>query len=169
MFSDFESNTSDSLRIMGRALGRIRLTPTCTLKLGAIYLDRNQVELLPAGGLLWQPSPETRFDLFFPEPKLAHYLSTVGTTDTWWYVGGYYGGGSWTIERKSGANESIDINDLRLVFGFEWGRNEQMRDGRRVGFLEAGYVFQRELIFKESPADNFDLQDSIMVRAGIGY
>ncbi len=44
-----------------------------------------------------------------------------------------------------------------------------MRDGRRVGFIEAGYVFQRELLFKESPADNIDLQDSLMVRAGIGY
>jgi len=168
-FSDFESNTSDSLRIMGRALGRIRLTPAATLKLGGIYLDRNKVKFLPAGGILWQPNPETRFDLFFPEPKLAHYLATVGTMDTWWYVGGYYGGGSWTVKRTSGTKESIDINDLRLVLGLEWGRNEQMRDGRRVGFLEAGYVFQRELLFKESPADNLDLQDSLMVRAGIGY
>lgn len=169
MFSDFEANTSDSLRIMGRALGRVRLTPAATLKLGAIYLDRNKVKLLPAGGILWQPNPETRFDLFFPEPKLAHYLATVGTMDAWWYVGGYYGGGSWTVKRTSGANESIDINDLRLVLGLEWGRNEQMREGRRVAFLEAGYVFQRELLFKESPADNLDLQDSFMVRAGIGY
>ncbi len=169
VFSDFEAHTSDSLRVMGRALGRVRLTPAATLKLGAIYLDRNKVKLLPAGGILWQPNPETRFDLFFPEPKLAHYLATVGTMDTWWYVGGYYGGGSWTVKRTSGEKESIDINDIRLVLGLEWGRNEQMRDGRRVAFLEAGYVFQRELLFKESPADNLDLQDSFMIRAGIGY
>ena len=168
-FSDFEANTTDSLRIMGRALGRVRLTPTATLKLGAIYLDRNKVKLLPAGGILWQPNPETRFDLFFPEPKLAHYLATVGTMDTWWYVGGYYGGGAWTVKRTSGAKESIDINDIRLVLGTEWGRNDQMRDGRRIGFLEVGYVFQRELIYKQSPADNLDLQDSVMVRAGFGY
>ncbi len=41
--------------------------------------------------------------------------------DTWWYVGGYYGGGSWTVKRANGAKESIDINDLRLVLGLEWG------------------------------------------------
>ena len=168
-FSDFEANTTDSLRFMGRALGRVRLTPAATLKLGVIYLDRNKVKMLPAGGLLWQPNPETRFDLFFPEPKLAHYLATVGTMDTWWYVGGYYGGGAWTVKRASGAKESIDINDIRLLLGLEWGRNDQMRDGRRVGFLEVGYVFQRELLYRESPADNLDLQDSIMVRAGFGY
>ncbi|MEZ6080782.1 MAG: hypothetical protein R3C56_35445 [Pirellulaceae bacterium] len=134
-----------------------------------VYLDRVRVKLLPAGGVLWQPNPDTRFDLFFPEPKLAHYLATVGTADTWWYVGGYYGGGSWTVKRDSGVKESIDINDIRLVLGLEWGRNDQMRDGRRVGFFEVGYVFNRELIFKETPLDNLDLQDTFMIRAGIGY
>lgn len=169
MFSDFETATSDSLRIQGRGIGRVRITPRVTLKGGVIYLDRNKVKLLPAGGVLWQPNPDTRFDLFFPEPKLAHYLATVGTLDTWWYVGGYYGGGSWTVKRTSGAKQSIDINDIRLAIGLEWGRNEQMRDGRRIGFLEVGYVFDRELLFKESPLDNLDLQDMVMVRAGIGY
>ena len=169
MFSDFETATSDSLRIQGRGLGRVRLTPRVTLKGGVIYLDRNRVKLLPAGGILWQPNPETRFDLFFPEPKLAHYLATLGTADLWWYVGGYYGGGSWTVKRDSGVKESIDINDIRLALGLEWGRNDQMRDGRRIGFLEIGYVFDRELLYKDSPMDNLDLQDTFMIRAGIGY
>ncbi len=169
MFTDFDTANSDSLRIMGRGIGRIRLTPTTTAKLGVLYLDRNKVKLLPAGGLLWQPNPQTRFDLFFPEPKLAHYLSTVGNLDTWWYVGGYYGGGAWTITRADSTTDSIDINDLRLVLGLEWGRNEQMRQGRRFGFVEVGYVFDRELRYDLSPADNLDLQDTIMVRAGLGF
>ncbi len=169
VFSDFETYTSDSLRIQGRAIGRVRITPRATLKGGVIYIDRNKYDLLPAFGILWQPNPDTRFDLFFPEPKLAHYLSTVGTMDTWWYVGGYYGGGSWTVKRDSGANDSIDINDIRVVLGLEWGRNEQMREGRRVGFFEIGYAFDRELLYKNAPLDNLDLQDTFMFRAGIGY
>lgn len=169
MFSDFNTATSDSLRIQGRGIGRVRITPRVTLKGGVIYLDRNKVKLLPAGGVLWQPNPDTRFDLFFPEPKLAHYLATVGTADTWWYVGGYYGGGNWTVERQSGLKEAVDINDIRLALGLEWGRNEQMRDGRRIGFLEVGYVFNRELVYKQSSVDNLDLQDTVMIRAGIGY
>ncbi|GAB5407214.1 MAG: hypothetical protein Aurels2KO_54450 [Aureliella sp.] len=169
MFSDFDTATSDSLRVMGRAIGRIRVTPRATVKLGVLYLDRNRIKLLPAGGLLWQPNPDTRFDLFFPEPKLAHYLSTIGNSDTWWYVGGYYGGGSWTVQRRAGGKESIDINDLRLVLGLEWGRNDQMRQGRRNGFCEIGYVFDRELLYRESPLDNMDLQDTIMFRVGFGY
>ncbi len=169
VFSDFNTYTSDSLRIMGRAIGRLRFTPTTTLKAGVIYYDRNQIKLLPAGGILFQPNPETRFDLFFPEPKLAHYLSTVGTLDTWWYLAGFYGGGAWTVERTSGVTDSVDINDIRVMLGIEWGRNEQMRDGKRYGFAEIGYVFQRELVYKYAPQDNIDLQDSFMLRAGIGY
>ncbi len=169
VFSDFNTFTSDSLRVMGRGLARLRLTPTATIKGGVIYLDRNRVKLLPAGGLLWQPNPGTRFDLFFPEPKLAHYLSTVGNFDTWWYLGGYYGGGAWTIERANGTKDSIDINDIRLLLGLEWGRNDQIREGRRTGFLEIGYVFNRELLYKNTPAHNIDLDDSFVIRAGLGY
>ncbi|HBE68009.1 MAG TPA: hypothetical protein DDW52_07650 [Planctomycetaceae bacterium] len=169
MFTDFNTSISDSLRVLGRGIGRIRLTPRATLKLGVLYLDRVKVKLLPAGGLLWQPNPDTRFDLFFPEPKLSHYLSTVGNSDTWWYVAGYYGGGSWTVERAGGGKESMDINDLRLVFGLEWGRNEQIREGRRRGFMEIGYVFDREVRYKVSTMDNMDFQDTIMFRLGFGY
>ncbi len=169
VFSDFNTFTSDSLRVMGRGLARLRLTPTATLKGGVVYLDRNRVKMLPAAGILWQPNPGTRFDLFFPEPKLSHYLNTVGNFDTWWYVGGYYGGGAWTVERANGKKDSIDINDIRLMLGIEWGRNEQLRDGRRVGFLEVGYVFNRELLYKNTPADNLDLDDSFVIRAGLGY
>lgn len=169
MFSDFDTANADSLRVMGRGIGRVRLTPKLTFKLGAIYLDRNDIKLLPAGGLLWQPDPGTRFDLFFPEPKLAHYLATIGTADTWWYVGGYYGGGAWTIKRANGNEDEIDINDIRLVLGLEWGRNELLRDGRRFGFFEVGYVFDRELLYRHSPTDNLSLQDTFMLRAGIGY
>lgn len=169
VFSDFETFTSDSIRVMGRGLGRLRLTPTATLKGGIIYLDRNRVELLPAGGILWQPNPATRYDLFFPEPKLSHYLSTVGNFDTWGYLTAYYGGGAWTIERANGTDDSVDINDIRVLLGLEFGRNDQLRDGRRVSFVEAGYVFDRELFYKHSPADNVDLADSFVIRAGIGY
>lgn len=169
VFSDFDTFTSRSLRVMGRGIGRIRLTPQATLKLGVMYLDRNRIKLLPAGGILWQPNPATRLDLFFPEPKLSAFLSTIGNFDTWWYVAGYYGGGSWTVRRTDNSKDSIDINDIRATLGLEWGRNDMMRDGRRVGFAEVGYVFDRELLYKARPGDNLRLQDTFVIRIGLGY
>ncbi|WP_146516764.1 hypothetical protein [Rubripirellula amarantea] len=168
-FTDFDTFNSDSLRVLGKGLASFRLTPASTLKAGVYYLDRNKVKLLPAGGLLYQPNPYTRMDIFFPEPKLARYWRTVGTNDVWWYLAGDYGGGSWTIERDNGSSDSIDINDLRVTLGLEWGQSDAIRAGRRNGFLEVGYVFDREVEYRRNPNDNFKPDDGIVFRAGLGY
>ncbi len=169
VFSDFNAYSSDSWRFGARAIGRLRTTPNCSIKLGVLYLDRLRIKLLPAGGVLWTPNPQTRFDIFFPEPKLAHACSAIWTTDTWWYLAGYYGGGSWTVQRTDGSAERIDINDYRVTLGIEWGRNDQLRAGRRIGFFEVGYVFERELLYERSSSDNIRPQDAFMFRLGVGY
>lgn len=168
MFSDFDTNISDSFRVLGRGLAHFRLTPFTTLKGGVHVINRNRYTVLPAFGLLYTPTPMTRYDLFFPEPKLAHYFTTLGTQDIWAYIGGEYGGGSWTVERQSGVTEQVDINDIRITMGFEWGRSDLLRQGRRTGFAEIGYVFDRELVYK-SKVGNMDPNDTFMIRAGIGY
>ena len=101
----------------------------------------------PAGGILWRPNPQTYFDIYFPKPKLAQYLYTVGNTDVWWYLNGEIGGGSWTIERGQVVagqlsvpqpppnppvivpggptftpvvgDRRVDLNDYRIGGGFE--------------------------------------------------
>ncbi len=169
VFTDYETFNSESFRIMGKLLGRIRLTPTSVGRIGAYWMDRDRIKLLPAGGITWTPNPDTRFDLFFPEPKLSHYLATVGRTDMWWYTTGYLGGGSWTITRADGAEDSVDIYDIRVMGGLEFGRNDLLRAGQRNAFVEAGYAFNRELIYRIRPQDNLELEESFVLRAGIGY
>jgi len=164
-YTDFQTFTTDSWRITGRGLAVVQLTPTFTLSGGIEYLDRIDIKLLPAGGVLWQPNPQTRFDIYFPRPKLAQYLSTVGTREIWWYVGGEYGGGSWTIERAaSGASDQIDINDLRITLGLEW-----KRDNRGLSYIELGFVFNRKVIYLDSPLDDFRPNDTFMIRGGLEF
>ena len=169
VFSAFDAINSDSIRIQGKALGRLRLTPTATIRAGVFYLDRNRIKLLPAAGILWIPNQDTRFDLFFPEPKLAHYVATLGNSDVWWYLSGYYGGGAWTIKHTDGARDEIDINDIRLMLGLEFGKSDQIRQGFRLGFIEAGYAFNRELLYKVRTASSLDLENSFVLRAGFAY
>lgn len=168
-FTDFDTFNDDSFRIMGKALAKLRITPTTTLKLGVYYVDRNDVKIIPAGGFLCQPTPNARFDIFFPLPKASFYLTTVGNQDVWWYVAGEYGGGSWTVTREDGAEDSIDMNDIRVLLGLEWGRSDLIRSGRRIGFFEAGYVFERELEYRYSPNDNITNDATFVLRAGFGY
>jgi hypothetical protein len=168
VFSDFQSVTSDSVRFLGSGIGVIKLGPTSALKLGAIYIDRADVQLLPAFGILCTPNQETRCDIFFPSPKLAHYWKTVRNGQLWWYIGGEYGGGSWTMERpedpQQGASERVDINDLRAFVGLEWSNLNRL-----YGFFEVGYVFERELFFVVEPSERTTLPDTLMLRGGIAF
>ena len=74
-------------------LGIITLTPTVQIAVGMVYLDRNLVKLLPAGGIIWIPNPDSRYEILFPNPKLSHRWTTLGNTEIWCYVSGEYGGG----------------------------------------------------------------------------
>jgi hypothetical protein len=169
VFAAFDAVNSDSMRYQGKAMGRLRLTPTSTMRAGVFYIDRNKIKLLPAVGILWAPNQDTRFDIFFPEPKLSHYLSTLGNSDMWWYLTGYYGGGAWTIQQTDGSNDSIDINDIRLMIGLEFGKSEKIRQGLRMGFVEGGYAFNRELLYRVRDSGNLDLENSFVLRAGFAY
>lgn len=178
VFSEFGVYDTSSLRFRGRGLGVFRLTPATTFKLGVHYYDRQDVKILPAGGLFWQPNPFTKIDLYFPQPRISKFLATLGTQDVWWYLTGEYGEGSWT-RRVSGLNRQMgrsdiagserqaDINDMRLIFGLELGRSDLIRAGRRTWFAEVGYVFNREIFVNERI--HTDLDDTWMVRLGVGY
>ena len=170
VFSAFDAISTESIRLQGKALAKLRCTPNSTIRAGVYYIDRNRIKLLPAGGILWMPNQDTRWDLFFPEPKLSHYLTTCGNTDIWWYVTGYYGGGAWTIKQiDDDTTDEIDINDMRALVGFETGRNDLLRQGFRSCFFEFGYVFNRELLYRNRENANLQPPDSLVFRAGFGY
>ncbi len=168
-FTDFNTFNSRSVRVLGKALVNFRLSPTSSIKGGVYYLDRNSIKLVPAFGIVCQSNPYKRWDLFFPQPKISHYCRTVGTYDVWWYLKGDFGGGTWTIQRTDGSSDSIDINNYIAALGVEWGTPENIRASRRLAFMELGYVFKREIKYRDSPQDDINPEDGIMFRAGIGY
>lgn len=169
IFTDFDTNNSKSWRARGRALINFRCTPTSSFKAGVYYVNRNEIKIVPAVGFFCRPNPFTRIDLFFPQPRYARYCRTVGTYDLWWYLTGDYGGGNWTVQRSEGYDDLVDINDLRAIWGIEWGPSQLLQAGRRTAFAEIGYVFNREVHYRYSPQDDFDSDDAIMFRIGIGY
>lgn len=163
VYSDFGNVSTDALRLMGRGLGVLRLTPTTQIALGAVYLDRIPVKVLPAGGIIWTPTPDRRYEIVFPNPRLAKRLIDIGTTEWWCYVAGEYGGGRWAVERIGDVEDDFGYNDIRVIGGLEWTALSGMS-----GFFEVGYVFDREIIFQNSPFQ-FDPDDTIMVRGGLSF
>jgi len=75
--SDFETS-EDGFRVTGRALATWQWLPErLSLLFGVVYLDRNDLPILPGVGLIWTPNPDWRLDLIFPRPKLDRRLAFV--------------------------------------------------------------------------------------------
>jgi hypothetical protein len=163
VYTDFNTFTIHSIRIMGRGLGIVTLTPTLQVAAGVVYIDRNLIKLLPAGGIIWRPNPDARYDILFPNPKLARRYTTLGTTDIWWYVAGEYGGGAWTIQRAGGGSDDVDYNDIRVSLGVESFALSGLH-----GLFEVGYVFNRQIVYR-SATPEINPSDTVMLRAGLTY
>ncbi|MEX2307581.1 MAG: hypothetical protein WD738_08320 [Pirellulales bacterium] len=163
VWSDFHHVSSDSIRLMGRGLASVALTPNLDVLFGAVYLDRVDVKLLPAGGFYYRPTPEWDMYLVFPNPKVRRFLTAIGNSKWYWYAAGEYGGGSWTVRREL-IDDRIDYNDIRVIGGLEWETQTFIR-----GHIELGYVFDREVIFVSGAPPTFTPDDTIMLRAGIDF
>ena len=111
-YSDFSRVTWQSVRVMGRGLGVVTLSPQWRAELGVVYLDRLSIKLLPAGGLIWTPNPDVRFDFVFPYPKFAERISNVGNYEVWAYLRGEYGGGQWSVIHVNGTFERRQLQRL---------------------------------------------------------
>jgi hypothetical protein len=162
-YTDFDTFTTHSIRIMGRGLGIITLTPTVQIAVGIVYIDRVQVKLLPAGGIIWIPNPDARYEILFPNPKLSRRWRTLGNTEVWYYGSGEYGGGSWTIKHADGSSDQFDYNDIRVNVGVESFGHRGLH-----GFFETGFVFDRKLIYRFG-GPNLNPSDTVMLRAGLSY
>ena len=164
VYSDFDNLSSDSLRLTGRLVGWRRINEYMVGKFGVEYLDRIRLKLLPVFGIYANPNPDMKIDLTFPRSKISHRVPNFNNLEGWAYVGAEYGGGSWAIDRTSGFEDQVDINDVRAFIGYEW-----IGPRRVTGFLDAGYVFERELVYRSAPLVDVPLQDSFMIRSGIAF
>lgn len=163
VYTDFNTINTNSIRYMGRGLGVVRLTPTLQVAAGMVYIDRVLIKILPAGGLIWVPNPDARYELLFPNPRGSRRWTTLGNTDIWFYIQGEYGGGSWTAQRAGGVGDQFDYNDLRVSLGVE---SFGLRGFH--AFFEVGFVWDREIIYRFNPPD-FNASDTVMLRAGATY
>ncbi len=166
-YTDFHTFNSHSIRVMGRGLGVINVSPAVQVKLGVVYIDRVHIKLLPAGGVIWTPDPDTRWEFFFPRPKYTHRVTTTGLYQWWFYVTAEYGGGSWTIQRDNGNSDQFDYDDIEISDGIEWvpeGNPTALR-----GYFESGVALQRDLYYRVGPPLHSDLKNTFFVRAGIAF
>ncbi|HUP77219.1 MAG TPA: hypothetical protein VM260_01570 [Pirellula sp.] len=141
VFSDFEDSARDGVRFPGHAVGMLHFKPEMDVVFGVDYLSRDDIKLLPVGGVSWRPRsmPDFRFDLIFPRPRIDYSINNQSKI----YVAGRLGGGTWDIEFPNNANDVLTYRDLQLLLGFE----RRSPDGD-LAAIEFGYVFDRKLEFR---------------------
>jgi len=173
-YSDWDGSSTRALRYTGHVSGIFDWTPTFQLVLGAAYLDRPDIEVLPIAGFVWKPGPDAEYRLVFPAPKIAWRVGTgaintyvdpnIQDYETWLYLGGELGGGTWAIRHSDGTSDLMSYGDWRVFLGME----TKSRCFIPSTHIEIGYVFHR-LIRLTSIGDNVQVGNTAMVRAGINY
>jgi hypothetical protein len=167
--TDGNNNSSDSWQFRGGIFAIYSPREKWTWTFGAIALGRNDIPVVPAIGLIYQPNPELRFDLLFPRPRASFLLTDNGQRQNWGYIGGGLNGGTWAYQRTGGLNDQLTYRAWQLVLGWESTPRLQpgmpFSLGRKFG-AEIGYAFAREFEF-ESERTDIELGDTIILRATI--
>lgn len=157
LYTDFRTTPPDSFRVPGHAIGVVRLGDGLQLAAGVMHLQRNDIKLLPVGGLLWQPTSRWQVQLLFPEPKISFQLDDEGTRSV--YIRGEYGGGRWTYKDEREQSDRVEYSDFRVAVGFEVLPKvalpliSKLRMPDR-SYIEVGYVFERRILFTNGLPQN---------------
>ncbi len=167
IYSDFEQGSSKAFRLQAHAAAAWTYNETTKLVLGAAYLDRPDVNVIPIGGVVWTPSADVNFDLIFPHPKVSRRIYWSGLcTDTvqdWAYIAGEFTGDAWAIAGPGGIAEQVVLSDYRLILGLE-----RKVAGGLSSRVEVGYVFGRRIRYSDGQPD-FYPTDTVMFRGGLTY
>ena len=169
VYSDFRGFDVQTVRLTGSGLAVVTFNEAFKTKFGIWYLDRVAYKLLPVGGVVWSPNPDVRFDILFPNPKFSQRLTTMGDTDWWWYVSGFYGGGAWTIKRGpdsplSGSLDLVNYNDIRIAVGLEFKRPRGL-----TGLFEIGGAFDRQLDYTSLSPATYRPSNTMFLRGSLAY
>jgi hypothetical protein len=163
--SDLENMTSEAFRMMGFATGTWQYNPEWQLQFGVAVLGRKDIPALPVAGLVWTPNADTRVDIGTPRPRVARRIASNNTGlfagDNWVFLAGEFGGGTWAIQRESGADDLVTLRDFRLIVGFE----TKSTTGPNW-LIETGYVFGREIEY-ESRTPDIEPGDTVLFRTGL--
>ena len=169
--TDGDNQSSDVWRFRGGAFAIYRRNPQWTWTFGAIALGRNDLPVLPAVGVIYQPNSRIRFDLLMPRPRIACLLVDNGARQQWGYLGMALNGTTWGVHRGGVAHDQLTYGDVRLAIGWEATPRPEpglpFTRGRKFA-AELGYVFSRDFEW-ESDGLKIPLDDALMLSASVSF
>jgi len=169
LFTDFEDSVREGWRFPGRVLAYGDIWRSSSeigrVVAGFEYLDLEQTELLPAGGIIFEPNPDTKIDLYFPRPQIRLRVDHDESEDQWLYFRGEYHGSAWAVERTAGNADLVSLTEYRATIGLETIPSDKEESS---SFIEVGFLFNRDLEYR-SGVGNFQPDDTVVIRLGSRY
>ena len=163
--SDYHnSNGTQAFRAKLHAVLVYIWSPQLKIAFGAAYWGRLNANVVPAGGVIWTPNDDTRFELIAPKPRIAYRIDCDPCYERWAYIAGEFGGGQWAIEQAGGVDNILNYSDYRVMLGIE---HKSLNLGLN-GFAEIGFVFGRQLEYEKFLPDK-NLPATMMARIGLSY
>lgn len=165
--TDFDASiSSDSFQWDARAVAYWRVAPQWMWVLGATYWDRKDDIVLPYVGAVWTPDDRWELRMLFPKSRISYFMGTPNGVPTWLYVEGAYHVESYEVQlpniAASDNDAKVQFSDIRVLGGLRW------EAGWVTTFIEAGYVFNREVDYA-TPGSSFDVDDQFIGRLGFRY
>jgi hypothetical protein len=163
-FSDLDAGDNNGFRVTGHGLATWSMSEEWQWALGAMYLGRDDVKLLPAGGVVWTMNPDTRLELLMPKPRITQRVWASGDWEHFLYTGfELFAGNTWAVTRPDNSYDKFTYSDSRFVVGHECRGPEHYRS-----VFEVGYVFSRTLEFRYSP-EMLHPGGTLLLRLGTSY
>jgi hypothetical protein len=162
-YSDFQQNSAHAFRVTGKWYGSYDVVKNrVTLLTGTTYLGRDDLKLLPTGGLVFTPNDWSRFEAVFPNPRASLKVRCTESFEDWIYLGAdFYNGQTYAIQRANGASDRVTLLDNRGLIGYE-----RRRQGGAGWNVEGGWVFDRDVQYRNTPGQNYSPEPTYYVRAG---
>lgn len=162
-YSDWEQNSRHAFRLTAKWVGAYDVVKhRITLITGTLYLGRDDIKTMFIGGLVFTPNDWSRFEAVFPNPRASLRLRATESFEDWIYTGvDLYGGQTYAIERADASLDRVTLRDHRAVLGLERRRN-----GGAGWHVESGWVFDREVFYRNNPGDNFSPEPTYYFHVG---
>jgi len=169
--TDGDNESGDAWQFRGGIFALYRPNPRWTWTFGALALGRNDIPVVPAIGLVFQPRESVRWDLTFPRPRLNLLLADDGLRQRWAYLGMGLNGGTWAYQRIGGIDDQITYRDWQVVLGWESTPRRTpgipFVIGQKLG-AEVGYAFGRRFEFERGPAE-IEPGETVFLRATASF
>jgi len=136
----------ESSRVGGMSLFTFEWHPDLQFVFGSLFVNIDDLLVLPILGVVYQPDDDRRYEFVFPEGKLARKFKTETEKTRWMYLSWGFFGRTWRVDRPNGLTDKLTYSDWRVSTGIETKSISGM-----TSFAELGVSFARDLEFGFSP------------------